>query len=123
MVGRRILIIDDDARMRAALGGALKRAGYSVETAADGVAGLDQFRSGGNWDLVLLELRLPRMDGLAVLRRIDELDRSVPVFLLTDEASVELARHALGAGARGFLTKPISVGELRDVVATTLRKA
>lgn len=123
MANGRILIIDDDPHAREAMGLALKGAGYTVETAADGAAGLDTFRSGGHWDLVLLDQRMPGMEGLEVLQRLHEFDGSVPVFLLTAYGSVELTGDALGSGARGFLTKPISVGELRDVVATALRQA
>lgn len=116
----RILIVDDDPHIRETVRLALAGAGHHVEGAADGRQALEMFGSGAGWDLVLLDQRLPDMSGLDVLRNLHPAAPSVPVILLTAVESVELSGAALGTGARGYLTKPISVGELRQVVADTL---
>ena len=116
---RRILVIEDEEPVRAALRVALDTADYEVTEAVDGPDGLARFREGG-WDLVLLDQRMPRMSGLEVLKTLRELDPSTPVIMVTGIDTVEMGAEALGAGARGFLTKPISVGQLRQAVADAL---
>jgi CheY-like chemotaxis protein len=116
----RILIIEDEERIRATMKMALETEGYSVETAADGPEGLGRFRDDGPWNLVLLDQRMPGMDGTEVLRRLKEFDPSVRIVLVTAYGSVELARKALGTGAAGFLLKPINPEQLRKVVREVL---
>lgn len=113
---KRILIIDDEEPIRETLRLGLETEGYAVETAANGPEGLERFGTGAAWDLVLLDQRMPGMDGLEVLHRLHEMNPSVPVMLLTAYGSIELTAGALGSGARGFLTKPISLDSLREIV-------
>jgi CheY-like chemotaxis protein len=112
----RILIIEDEPHIRETIQIALETDGYEAETAVDGVEGLARFGTGESWDLVLLDQRMPGMDGTEVLRSIRERTRAVPVVLITAYGSVGLTQDALAHGARAFLTKPISAGELRRVV-------
>lgn len=115
----RILIIEDDENVRDAVRMVLETAGYQVGEALNGAEGLSRFREGG-WALVILDHRMPEMSGLEVLRRIHEADPNLPVVMVTAVDTVEMGAEALGAGARGFLTKPISVSELRAVVRDAL---
>jgi len=117
---KRILVIDDEEPIRETLRLGLEPEGYEVVTAADGPEGLERFADGAGWDLVLLDQRMPEMDGLEVLQRLRAANRSVPVMLLTAHGSIELTGKSLASGARGFLTKPISLRSLREVVRKAL---
>lgn len=120
MPDARILVIDDEANIRETLRLALETEGYVVETAADGPEGLGKFGTGEGWDLVLLDQRMPALEGTEVLRRLYDTNHSVPVILLTAYGSINLTAEVLGAGARAFLTKPITPAQLRDVVGRIL---
>lgn len=116
----RILVIDDEPNIRETLRLALEVVGYQVETAEDGPRGLALFGDGVGWDLVLLDQRMPGMEGSEVLRHLHETNRAVPVILLTAHGSIDLTATALGSGARAFLTKPVSATTLRETVAGVL---
>jgi DNA-binding NtrC family response regulator len=120
MTGRRILIVEDEENIRHTMQVALETDGYDVETAIDGPDGLLRFREPGKWSLVLLDQRMPGMQGLEVLRELKGRDASVPVILITAYGTVGLAAEVLGSGASGFLRKPFTPAELRDVVRQTL---
>jgi DNA-binding NtrC family response regulator len=120
MTGGRILIIEDEENIRHTMQVALETEGYDVETAIDGPDGLLRFREPGRWRLVLLDQRMPGMQGLEVLRELKGRDASVPVILITAYGTVDLAAEVLGSGASGFLRKPFTPDELRDVVRQTL---
>lgn len=120
-MSKRILIIDDDEPIRESLKLGLEAEGYEVETAAGGSEGLERFGSGNGWGLVLLDQRMPGMNGLEVLHRLRATRRSVPVMLLSGHLSMELTGKSLHCGARGFLTKPISLRSLREVVRQVFR--
>ena len=117
---RRIAVIEDEATIASSLAARLRSEGFEVETAADGVAGVElcaTFRP----DLVILDLMLPGLDGLEVCRRIQR-DRHVPVLMLTardSEADLELG---LAVGGDDYLTKPFSPRELVARVRALLRR-
>jgi DNA-binding response OmpR family regulator len=117
---RRIAVIEDEATIAASLAARLRSEGFEVETAADGLDGVelcDRFRP----DLVILDLMLPGLDGLEVCRRIQR-DRHVPVLMLTardSEADVEIG---LAVGGDDYLTKPFSPRELVARVRALLRR-
>jgi DNA-binding response OmpR family regulator len=117
---RRIAVIEDEQTIAASLAARLRSEGFEVETAGDGVEGVelcDRFRP----DLVILDLMLPGLDGLEVCRRIQR-DRHVPVLMLTardSEADVELG---LAVGGDDYLTKPFSPRELVARVRALLRR-
>jgi DNA-binding NtrC family response regulator len=120
MAEATILIIDDDAHIRETVQLALEEAGYQVETAASGPAGLAKFGNGENWDLVLLDQRMAEMPGLEVLGRLRQVNRGVPVILLTAYGTIDLAQSVLASGASAFLRKPMSPEELRRIVHDVL---
>ncbi len=122
MAGGRILIIDDEPNIRETMRLALESAGYTTGTAADGAAGLEAFGSGEQWDLVLLDQRMPGMDGLEVLRRIRKRAPHAEVIMVTAFATVELAVEAMKAGALDFLRKPFTPDVLRQTVAAGLER-
>lgn len=118
-----ILIIDDEINLRAMMRLAMEAAGHTVVEAADGASGLEQFGDGAKWDVVLLDQRMPDMEGTDVLRRIKERDPRARVVMVTAYASVELAVDAMKAGATDFVRKPMTPEILRDAVTAASSKS
>jgi len=116
-----ILIVDDEARIREIVRGYLERAGYEVVEAADGQAGLDQAAEHSP-NLVVLDLMMPGLDGLEMLRRLREFSQ-VPVIVLTARAEELDKLIGLAVGADDYVTKPFSPRELVARVKTVLRRA
>ncbi len=110
---RTVLVIDDEDNMRWVLERALGKAGYAVLTASRGSQGLELF-SLNPVDLVLVDLKMPGMDGLAVLRQIRQVSADVPILLFTAYATVPTAVEAMRIGASDYLRKPF---DLEDVLA------
>ena len=111
----KILIVDDEARILLLLQSLLKANGYDVVTAKDGNGALDAIKS-DTFDLVITDLRMSPVDGLALLKEINALQPKLPVILLTAYASVETAIDALKNGAFDYLSKPFKVDEMLDIV-------
>ena len=95
----------------------LKAAGYQVVEAIDGQDGLDKAKSGA-YDLILTDQNMPRMDGLTLIRNLRGLPsyQSVPILMLTTEASAEMKAKGRAAGANGWLVKPFDPQRLVEVV-------
>ncbi len=106
-----ILVVDDDALSLAALSDMLHRAGHSPVGAASGAQALELFQA-GIFDAVITDLRMPRMDGLELLRKLRARDPSVPVVLVTAYGSVQTAVDAMKEGASDYVTKPFSSQEI-----------
>src|ERR1700752_1371038 len=121
-MSKRILIIDDEENIRRVTRLTLQAAGYEVGEAGDGYSGLEVFGNGSNWDAVLLDQRMPRMDGLETLRHINERDANARVIMATAYASIELAVDAMKLGATDFVRKPMTPEILRNAVAAALAK-
>ncbi len=118
----RVLIVDDDAALREGLGEAVGDLGHVVIEAADGHAALDALAEGGV-DAVLLDLRMPGLDGMEVLRRMRARPLRPPVAILTAVATAENTIEAMRLGAVDHLTKPIGRDDLADVLARMLQHA
>jgi len=121
-MSKRILIIDDEENIRRVMRLALETAGHKVGEAADGGRGLEEYGDGSNWDAVVLDQRMPDMDGLETLRRIKERDTAARVIMATAYASIELAVDAMKLGATDFLRKPMTPENLRNAVTAALAK-
>ena len=115
---KRVLLIDDEARVRTSLKMVLEPT-YDIYQAADAQEGLDVFRKEGP-DLVLLDVILPGTDGLAVLQTLRSENKTTPVIMLTGTKSVKTAVDAMKLGAADYLSKPFDVEELRIVVNRAL---
>jgi DNA-binding response OmpR family regulator len=121
-MSRRILVIDDEENIRRVTRLTLQAAGYEVGEAADGERGLDAFGDGLTWDAVLLDQRMPGMDGLETLRQIKARQPNARVIMSTAYASIELAVDAMKLGATDFVRKPMTPEILRNAVAASLAK-
>ena len=121
-MNKRILVIDDEENIRRVTRLTLQAAGYEVVEASDGERGLEAFGDGSAWDAVLLDQRMPGMDGLETLRRIKHRDASARVIMSTAYASIELAVDAMKLGATDFVRKPMTPEILRNAVAAALAK-
>ena len=118
--GRRILIIDDDASLAEMLQLVLRQEGFETTWCASGDAALEVFRS-AQFDLVLLDLMLPGLDGVAVCRRI-RADSGVPIVMLTAKSDTGDVVDGLEAGADDYIAKPFKPRELVARVWTRLRR-
>ena len=121
-MSKRILIIDDEENIRRVTRMALETTGYEVGEAADGERGLEAFGDGSGWDAVLLDQRMPGLDGLETLRQIKQRRPDARVIMSTAYASIELAVDAMKLGAADFVRKPMTPETLRNAVAAALSK-
>ena len=118
----RVLVIDDEDHIRRVMCMTLEAAGYEVGEAADGPRGLEAFGDGSAWDAVLLDQRMPGMDGLETLRRMKERRAEARVIMITAYASIELAVDAMKLGATDFVRKPMTPEIVRNAVTAALAK-
>jgi DNA-binding response OmpR family regulator len=118
----RLLIVEDEAAIRTGLMDVLVYHGYDVECAADGPTGLDM-ALGGRFDLILLDVMLPGMDGFEICNRIREQDRDQPVIMLTAKSTDEDIIRGLSLGADDYVAKPFSVAQLVLRVQAVLRRS
>jgi DNA-binding NtrC family response regulator len=113
--GLKVVLVDDEELFRETLAKLLRRRGLEVETAADGEAGVELVRA-TTPDVVVLDLRMPGIDGIETLRRIREQRPDTRVVMLTGHGSVEAGVEALRAEAFDFLLKPVSPDQLVEVI-------
>jgi two-component system response regulator MprA len=118
----RILVVDDEPAVRESLSSSLEFEGYRVAGAADGVTALDQVQR-QTPDLVVLDVLMPRMDGLTTCRRLRALGATMPVLMLTARDMVGDRVTGLDAGADDYLAKPFELDELLARVRALLRRA
>ncbi len=117
----RILLVDDEHAIQTLLSYPLRKDGYEVVQATDGRAALDRFAEGA-YDLVVLDLMLPKLDGLEVCRRI-RARSTVPIIMLTARTEEIDKVVGLEIGADDYITKPFSMREFRSRVKAVLRRA
>jgi two-component system, NtrC family, nitrogen regulation response regulator NtrX len=116
-----ILVVDDEAGVRSSLAGILGDEGYVVDTVDSGEACL-QALDGRRFDLILLDVWLPRLDGLETLSRLRLIDPEVPVVVISGHGSIETAVKAVRNGAQDFVEKPLSLDKVLLVVRNALRQ-
>jgi DNA-binding response OmpR family regulator len=117
----RVLVIEDSRRLREAVSTGLRRAGFAVDYAGDGEEGLWLAQS-NDYDVVILDLMLPKLDGLEVLRRLRAGGSAVHVLILTARDEVHDRVQGLGAGADDYLVKPFAFEELIARVQALVRR-
>ncbi len=116
----KILIVDDELNMRLVLSAMLKREGYEVAAAADGVEALQILKS-GPIAAVVTDLKMPHMDGMGLLNRASQEYPDVPVIMITAHGTVATAVEALKKGALDYITKPFELEELKNVVSKAIK--
>jgi DNA-binding response OmpR family regulator len=119
---KTILVVEDDSAIRRGLCDALRFSGYRVFDAPDGKAGLDQAIT-REVDLVLLDILMPKMDGMEVLRELRKASPSLPVIFLTAKGQEEDRVRGLRAGADDYVVKPFSASEVLARVEAVLRRS
>jgi two-component system, OmpR family, response regulator len=117
----RLLVAEDDGALAEALRFALRRSGYAVDRVDDGQSA-DRALSNAVFDLLILDLGLPGLDGFEVLRRLRKRDSSLPVLILSAREKPEEKVLGLDLGADDYLSKPFSVEELQARVRSLLRR-
>ena len=117
----KILIIEDEAKVANFLKKGLQQSGYETDIAADGEEGYEKFRNDG-FDLVLLDLMLPKTSGWDLIPRFRECKPSVPIIAVTARASVEDRVQGLNLGCDDYLTKPFSFAELLARIQVQARR-
>jgi DNA-binding NtrC family response regulator len=119
-VGRKtLLIVDDDARIRGLLTEALSAVGYATIQAADGQQALDLIRT-QPVDCVIADIKMPELDGLALLNRVKAEKPDLPVVMITGFAYQQNKTQAVDAGADGFLMKPFRLAKIEEVLGRIL---
>lgn len=110
-----ILIIDDEAIIRETLSDWLEREGYITETVVTGEEGIEKERI-NKFDIAIVDLKLPGMDGIEIIRKLKEIDPDISVIMITAYATIETAVCAMKEGASDYLTKPFNLEEISLVV-------
>ena len=118
----RLLLIEDSSRLRRGLEMTFRKAGYAVDAAADGEEGLWHAEA-NEYDVVVLDIMLPKLDGVSLLRRLRAKERQVHVLLLTAKDTLQDRVAGLRAGADDYLVKPFEVEELLARVEALCRRA
>src|SRR5665213_970846 len=118
----RVLVVEDDKKIAAFVVNGLKQSGFSVDCACDGEQALSHFRKVA-YDAAVLDVMLPQLDGLSLLRRLRDDKNLVPVLILSAKASVENRVAGLQAGGDDYLTKPFAFSELLARVQALIRRA
>ncbi len=121
-MAKKVLVIEDDPMLCRLMRAFLEDDGYIVYEALDGISGLEMHKK-ERADVIITDLRMPKMDGLTVVKNLREWDNEVAVLVVSGTGDNEAIEEALGAGADGFLHKPIiKMQELQAIVERILRE-
>ncbi|TSC87821.1 MAG: Response regulator receiver protein [Microgenomates group bacterium Gr01-1014_16] len=118
----RVLLVEDERRLSGVLKKGLEEDGFAVDAAFDGEEGLFLAQS-EDYDLILLDVMLPKMDGIEICRRLRSQNVKTPVLMLTAKSQVEDKVAGLDSGADDYLTKPFAFLELRSRIQALLRRS
>ena len=117
----KVLIIDDDRPIRNTLKDILEYEDYKVEIAANGFIGLETLRK-SHYDIILLDIKMPKMDGLEVLEKIFEISTEPQVIMISGHGSVDNAVDAIKKGAFDFIEKPLDLNRLLVTIRNAMDK-
>jgi len=116
-----ILVVDDEASVRDALHKWFEFDGYRVDSAADATIALQKMQD-ATWDIVLLDIKMPGMDGLELQRRIKEIDKDIITIMITAFASVDTSIQALKEGAFDYIVKPVDPGDMSHLIRNAVEQ-
>ncbi|MGN6567073.1 MAG: response regulator [Flavipsychrobacter sp.] len=119
--GKKLLIIDDDARNIFALTAVLRAKGYQILSAPGALEGLEILKNDGNIGIVLIDMMMPEMDGYEAIPRIKAENAGMPVIAVTAQAMVGDKEKCLQAGADNYVSKPIDVDKLTTILQQYLK--
>ncbi|MDE6359719.1 MAG: response regulator transcription factor [Muribaculaceae bacterium] len=117
----KVLLVEDETDLSLIVADTLAGQGYEVVTAADGIDGLERFRSEGA-DIVIADVMMPRMDGFTMAKEIRKSSPSVPLLFLTAKSTIEDVEEGFDAGANDYLKKPFELRELIVRIKALLRR-
>ncbi len=120
MEAKRVLIVDDEKNIRFTLPLALESLGLETDTARDGEEALAKLGE-REFALILLDLKMPGIDGIEVLRRVRKIRPDIPVIMITAYGTIESSVEAMKIGAADFISKPFSPEKIRDLVSRGTR--
>jgi EAL domain-containing protein (putative c-di-GMP-specific phosphodiesterase class I)/ActR/RegA family two-component response regulator len=116
----RVLVVEDDEEIRALYDYCLSEEGYAVEGVGNGHQAIAKIKA-STYDVILSDIHMPEMDGLALLKAVRDYDQDVPVILITGQPAIDSAVEAVEYGALRYLTKPLKLDQLRESVAYAVR--
>ena len=117
-----ILIIDDEKAIRKALSEILSAEGYKTEEAPDGEEGLKKFRS-KNYDVVLCDIKMPKLDGIEFLQKAGETNPDVPVIMISGHGNIERAVDAVKQGAFDYISKPPDLNRMLITIRNAMDRS
>ena len=118
---RRILVVDDEKNIRLTVQHSLIAADYEVDTASNGAEGLERFHD-GHYDLILMDLRMPQMNGIEMLREIREHDKRIAAIVITAYLTIDTLLEAFSLGVSDYIRKPFSPNDIREMVRRVLAR-
>jgi len=121
MDGKPILIVDDEKNIRMTLSQSLESLGVEMDAAGSGEEALAKLR-GRDFGLILLDIRMPGMDGMEVLRQVREVRPDIRIIMITAYGTIESAVEAMKLGAADFLQKPFDPDEIRELVSRVMNR-
>lgn len=116
----KILVVDDAAFMRSILRKILEEEGYEVHEANDGDISIERYK-GDDFDLVTMDIVMPRMDGVTAVKEIMKIDSNAKIIMITALAHKTLVLRALRAGAKDFIVKPFDSSAVVEAIKNTLK--
>ena len=122
MKNARILYVEDDLTLSFLTRDNLERAGYTIDSCDDGIAAYEKIAN-GNYDLYILDVMLPKIDGYTLARRIREKNEAVPILFLSAKSTLDDKLYGLQLGADDYITKPFSIEELILKIEVFLKRS
>lgn len=123
--GKRLLLVDDDIRNLYSLSAVLEECGFEIATASTGIEAIEVLNSEQHFDLVLMDIMMPEMDGLQATEQLrkDPRHKNLPIIALTAKAMRDDRARCIAAGANDYMSKPVDPGKLKAIVGMWLRQA
>tara|TARA_B100001057_G_scaffold77507_2_gene72410 strand:- start:26971 stop:27672 length:702 start_codon:yes stop_codon:yes gene_type:complete len=118
----KVLIVEDDPNLGKILFEYLEAKNYNVSLAIDGEDGLDKFLKSSEWDIVLLDVMMPKKDGFSLARDIRKINKNIPIIFLTAKSQKDNIIKAFNLGADDYLTKPFSIEELIARIKAVMKR-
>ena len=120
-MGQRVLVVDDQKGVRRLLEELFKKEGYEVNVAVDGKDSVEKVKA-YTPDIVLMDMKMPNMNGLEASQEIIKYDHRIPIIMMTAYGEMEVVQKALEVGVKKYITKPFDIIDLRNMVKEVLEQ-